>query len=81
MNTVSVDVPASLHAAAGEFARASGMTVDQLVASALSEKVSALAGPEWLASRAARGSKEAFEAALKQIADVEPAEEDRLPNE
>ncbi len=79
MNTINVGVPASLHAAAGEYARASGMTIDQLVASALAEKVSALAGPEWLATRAARGSKAAFEAALQKVADIEPEEQDKLP--
>lgn len=78
MSTVSVEVPESLHAAAGELARASGLTVGQLVASALAEKVSALAGPGWLAARAARGDRARFEAALGEVADIEPAEQDRL---
>ncbi|MBY0512912.1 MAG: hypothetical protein K2P78_03260 [Gemmataceae bacterium] len=71
-------MPESLHAAAVELARASGLTVDQLVASALAEKVDALAGPDWLAARAARGDRAKFEAALGQVADVEPDEHDRL---
>jgi len=75
---VSVELPESLHAAAGELARESGVTVSQLLASALVEKVSALAGPAWLAARAARGDRARFEAALGQVADVEPAERDRL---
>lgn len=78
MNTVSVEVPASLHAAVGEFAKASGMTVDQLVASALAEKFSALGGLEWLSARAAKGDRKQFEAALDQIADIEPEERDRI---
>jgi post-segregation antitoxin (ccd killing protein) len=78
MTNLSVDVPTSLHSAAGEFARAAGLTVDQLVASALAEKLSALAGPEWLAARAARGSREKFDAAMAKVADVPPDEEDRL---
>jgi post-segregation antitoxin (ccd killing protein) len=78
VNTVSVEVPESLHTAAGELARASGMTVDQLVASALAEKMSALAGPEWLAARAGRGDRARFDAALGQVSDVEPEERDRL---
>lgn len=78
MSTISVGVPASLHAAAGELARASGLTVDQLVASALAEKLSALAGPTWLAARAVRGDRARFEAALAQVADIEPEEWDRL---
>lgn len=78
MSTVSVELPESLHAAAGELARESGVTVSQLVASALAEKVSALAGPGWLATRAARGDRKRFEAALAEVADVEPEERDRL---
>lgn len=79
MNTVIVELPESLHEAAGELARATGVTVDQLLASALAEKVSALAGPGWLAARAARGDRSRFEEALNQVADVEPEERDRLP--
>jgi post-segregation antitoxin (ccd killing protein) len=78
MSTISVDLPESLHAAAGELARASGVTVGQLMASALAEKVSALAGPGWLEARAARGDRARFEEALGRVADVEPEECDRL---
>jgi hypothetical protein len=54
------------------------VTVGQLLASALAEKVSALAGPGWLEARAARGDRARFEAALGQVADVEPDERDRM---
>ena len=77
--TVQVELSESLHAAAGELARASGVTVDQLVASAVAEKVSAMTGLDWLAARAKRGSREKFDAAMRQVADVEPDEQDRLP--
>ncbi|MBL8867397.1 MAG: hypothetical protein KF873_00815 [Gemmataceae bacterium] len=80
MNIVSVELPESLHDAAGELARATGVTVGQFLASALSEKVAALAGPEWLAQRAARGDRSRFEAALRQVPDVEPEPHDRLPD-
>ena len=78
MSTITVELPESLRAAAGELAREAGVTVGQLVASALAEKVSALAGPEWLAARAARGDRARFEEALGKVADVEPEERDRL---
>jgi hypothetical protein len=71
-------LPEALHAAAGELARASGITVDQLLASALAEKVSALAGSEWFEARATRGDRVRFEEALDEVADVEPEERDRL---
>jgi len=78
MSTVSVELPESLHAVAGELARESGVTVSQLLASALAEKVSAMAGPGWLATRAARGDRAQFEAALGQVEDIEPVENDRF---
>ncbi|MBA4066079.1 MAG: toxin-antitoxin system HicB family antitoxin [Isosphaera sp.] len=77
MSTVTVDLPESLHAAAGALARESGVTVGQLLASALAEKVAALAGPGWLEARAARGDRARFEEALGKVADVEPDERDR----
>jgi hypothetical protein len=80
MSTISVDLPESLHAAAGEPARASGVSVGQFLASALAEKVAALAGPDWLAQRAARGDRSRFEEALRQVPDVEPEPRDRLPD-
>jgi post-segregation antitoxin (ccd killing protein) len=78
MSTISVELTDSLRAAAGEFARESGLSIGQLTASALAEKISAMAGPEWLAARAARGDRARFEEALGRVADVEPDEQDRL---
>jgi hypothetical protein len=44
----------------------------------LAEKISALMTEEYLAERAARGSREKFERAMLKVADVEPEERDRL---
>lgn len=78
MSTVSVELSEPLFTVAGELAREAGVSVEQLMASALAEKVSALAGAGWLAARAAKGDRAKFEAALAQVADVEPDEQDRL---
>lgn len=67
-----------LRTAADELARQSGVTMSQFLASALAETVSALAGPDGLAARAARGDRKLFEAALRKVADVEPDEQDRI---
>lgn len=79
LKTVSVDIPESLHTAAGDFAQQSGMTVEQLLASALAEKLSALAGREWFEARAARGDRVKFREALSLVPDIEPEDHDRLP--
>jgi post-segregation antitoxin (ccd killing protein) len=78
VSTITVELPDAFRAAPGELAREQGVTVDQLLASALAEKVSALAGPEWLAARAARGDRAKFEEALGKVADVQPEERDGL---
>ena len=44
------------------------------------EKVAALDTLEYLRERAKRGSRQAFEAVLAKVPDVEPAEFDRLPD-
>jgi hypothetical protein len=42
------------------------------------KKISALMTEEYLAARAERGSRDKFERAMQNVADVEPAEHDRL---
>lgn len=78
MNALQVHLPASLHNHLGEVAEREGVSVDQFVASAVAEKMSALLTEEYLGARARRGSRDAYEAALAQVPDVEPAEADRL---
>jgi predicted DNA-binding ribbon-helix-helix protein len=77
MSALSVRLPNSLHNNLKEFAEREGISINQLIANAVSEKV---AGAEsYLLERAQRASREAFDAALALVPDVEPLEEDRLP--
>jgi hypothetical protein len=78
MSALSLRLPNSLHARARELARREGISINQLVSAALAEKMSALMTEEYLETRARRGSRKRFEAALAQVPDVEPSEEDRL---
>ena len=48
------------------------------IASAVAEKISALTTETYLAQRSARGSADAFHAALAKVPGVEPDEFDRL---
>jgi hypothetical protein len=77
VSTITVEVPESWEAA-GKLARRVVLTFNQLVASALAEKVSALAGPEWLATHAAGGDRARLKEALGKVADVESEGQDRL---
>jgi hypothetical protein len=78
MSTLSIRLPESLHRQAREIARRDGVSLNQLVATARAEKLSALMTEEYLAQRAERGSRERFERALRKVADSPPAPEDAL---
>jgi hypothetical protein len=54
------------------------MSTNQFINLALAEKISALMTEEYLAERASRGSRDKFERAMQNVADVEPAERDRI---
>jgi hypothetical protein len=54
------------------------ISLNQFIASAVAEKISALTTETYLAQRAARGSSDAFRTALAKVPDVEPEEFDRL---
>jgi hypothetical protein len=78
MSASSLRLPNSLHERARELARSEGVSINQLVAAALAEKMSALLTEEYLGARAQRGSRTRFLAALAQVPAVEPAAEDAL---
>lgn len=61
-----------------ELASREGISINQFVATAVAEKMSALMTEEYLQERARRGSLERYEAALAEVPDVEPEEYDRL---
>jgi hypothetical protein len=77
-NTLSLQLPSSLHEQVCILAERENVSVNQLVMLALSEKVSALMTQEYLAERAERGSRENFENALAKVADTDPEECDRI---
>jgi hypothetical protein len=60
-------------------AREEGISINQLITTALAEKMSALMTVDYLKERAARGSRQRFEAVLAKIPAVEPEDYDRLP--
>ncbi len=64
MSTLSLRLPESLHERARALAQQEGVSINQLIATALAEKISALDTVGYLRDRAARGSREAFLDAL-----------------
>ena len=79
MSTMSLRLPESLHERARELAKREGISINQLIATALAEKVSALDTVAYLEERASRGSRDAFLNALSKAPDIAPEEGDELP--
>ena len=71
MSTISLRLPESLHKKARDLAKKENTSINQLVSSALAEKVSALMTEEYLDERAKRASKSKFVKALSKVADVD----------
>lgn len=78
MSAISVRLPDSTHNMAREIASQDHISLNQFIASAVAEKISALTTETYLAGRAAKGSVDKFRAALAKVPDVEPEDFDRL---
>ncbi len=73
MSVISLRLPSSIHERAREVAREENISINQLIALALAEKLSALNAEEYLEQRARRGNRVAFERAMAKVPDVEEA--------
>ena len=71
-------MPDSLHKRIKKMAEGEGISMNQFITLAVTEKVSALMTVEYLKSRARRGDREKFEAVLENVPDVEPEVYDQL---
>jgi hypothetical protein len=78
---MSLRLPESLHQRARELAKREGISINQLIATALAEKISALDTIEYLEERGARGSREAFLEILSRVPPGPPVPGDELPEE
>ena len=77
MSTLSLRLPESLHRGVRDMVQRDGISINQFITLAVAEKLSALLTEEYLQERAQRGSHERYLAALAQVPDVEPDEQDR----
>lgn len=75
---VKIRLPDYLHDQVKELAKEEGVSVDQFIALALAEKMSALKTVSYLKGRAERGSREKFDRVLSKVPDVEPRKHDKL---
>jgi len=78
MSTLSLRLPESLHRRARELAKQEGISINQLISTALAEKMAALMTVDYLEERAKRGSREKFLAVLAKVPDAAPDPQDEL---
>lgn len=78
MSTLSIRLPNSIHQHAKRLAQDEGISVNQLVSSALAEKLSAIDAERYLNERAERGRSVNIDAILAKVPDIEPEAHDRI---
>lgn len=78
MSTLSVRLPESLHKKIKELAEKEGISMNQFITLAVSEKMSALLTVDYLKERAEKANKKKFINVMDQVPDVEPEEYDKL---
>lgn len=78
MSAISLRLPNSIHDRARLLSSRDSVSINQFVATAVAEKISAMETEDYLAQRAQRASRKKFEDALAQIPDREPDEHDRF---
>jgi len=78
MSTISLRLPESLHKKVRELAKVEDVSINQLITTALAEKLSALMTMEYLRERGTLGDRTAYDAVLAKVRDVEPDEGDEL---
>ena len=80
MSNVSLRLPNSIHKRVKELAKSDGVSINQFISVALTEKVSVMNAVDYLEKRAKRGSREKFENVLKKVSSISPEPFDILEN-
>jgi hypothetical protein len=78
MGALSLRLPESIHRHIREIAKAEGVSINQLISSAITEKISAIMTEEYLQKRADRANIKDMKAVLNKVADRKPLKGDEL---
>jgi predicted DNA-binding ribbon-helix-helix protein len=78
MGALSLRLPESIHRHIRDIAKAEGVSINQLISSAITEKISAIMTEEYLQKRADRANIKDMEAVLNKVADRKPLKGDEL---
>jgi predicted DNA-binding ribbon-helix-helix protein len=77
MSTISLRLSDSLHKQIKELAKREEISINQLIATAVAEKMAALMTESYLSERAKRGSRSKFNRVLKRVRSRPALPEDR----
>lgn len=77
MSTISLRLPESLHEMVKKLAKEEGISINQFIASATAEKLSAFMTRDYLVERAVRGDRKKFDAVLAKVPAKAPREDDK----
>lgn len=78
MGALNLRLPDSIHRHIKEIAKHEGVSINQFISTAVSEKVSAILTEEYLSARAGRAKEGALKSILDQVRDRPPLPEDKL---
>lgn len=78
METLSIRLPESIHRHIHEITRLEGVSIEQFISSAVTEKISAILTEEYIKTRANRADFEKVERILANVPDRETTAEDKL---
>jgi len=78
MGALSLRLPESIHRHIRDIAKVEGVSINQLISSAITEKISAIMTEEYLQKRADRANIKDMESVLNKVADRKPLKGDEL---
>jgi uncharacterized protein (DUF1778 family) len=78
MGALSLRLPTSIHKHIKEIAKKEGVSINQFISSAVSEKISAIMTEEYLKTRAKSAKKGDFKRILNEVPDREPFPRDEI---
>jgi len=78
MSALSLRLPDSIHRHIKQIAEREGVSINQFISSAVSEKISAILTEEHLAKRAARAKKDGLKRVLDKVPDRKPIAGDEI---
>lgn len=76
MSSLSIRIPESLHNSLRKISRKDHVSINQFIASAIAEKITALETEDYLLKRGDRGDLDKYLSILAKVRDIDPEPDD-----